>query len=116
MPGGLRSDTAYGVSHDGSTVVGYGQGGKAFIWDQAHGSRWIGQILVDDYGFDISEWHYLSDIRGISADGRTVTGTGWRYDAPGSTAIHDQSFLAYLPPSTATASSTPATAPPSRPA
>jgi probable HAF family extracellular repeat protein len=98
LPDGRRAQIARGVSHDGSRVVGSGQSGKAFIWDQEHGSRWIGQILVDDYGFDISEWHYLSDIRGISADGRTVAGTGWRYDAPGSTAIHGQSFLAYLPP------------------
>jgi probable HAF family extracellular repeat protein len=98
MPDGLRAEVALGVSHDGSRVAGTGQNSRGFIWDEEHGSRWIGQILVDDYGIDISDWYLLRGIEGMSADGRFVTGTGWRYDAPGSTAIHGQSYYAYLPP------------------
>ena len=77
------------VNGDGSIIVGWAitktqpsppEPGvplvSGFIWDRAHGMRDFEQILGDDFGLDLSNWGYLAPT-GISADGRTITGTGY---------------------------------------
>lgn len=77
------------VNADGSVIVGWAitntthtyppEPGvtllSGFIWDQEHGMRDFKQELVDDFGFDLSGWGFLAPT-GISADGRTIVGTG----------------------------------------
>jgi hypothetical protein len=65
---------AMDVSGDGSTLIGYSDDGP-FIWDATHGMRNIQQVLVDDYGLDLSGWT-IQNVTAISADGRTIVGNG----------------------------------------
>jgi probable HAF family extracellular repeat protein len=70
---------AQGVSGDGAIVVGVNSDGhsyeKPFIWDATHGMRNLQQVLIDDFGLDLSGWT-LTSAHAISADGRTIAGTG----------------------------------------
>ncbi|CAK9076044.1 PEP-CTERM sorting domain-containing protein [Durusdinium trenchii] len=78
LPGGSFNSTARGVSADGSVVVGQSssaQGTEAFLWDDANGMRSLKDVLTSEYGLDLTDWS-LYDARGISADGRTIVGTG----------------------------------------
>ncbi len=64
------------VTADGTIVVGADidwQG--ATIWDAENGMRWLHDVLVTDYGMDLSGWVF-GDARGISADGSTIVGRG----------------------------------------
>jgi probable HAF family extracellular repeat protein len=71
--------SAHAVSGDGSIVVGdsasVNASGEAFIWDEAHGMRSLKQVLVVEYGLDLSGWS-LFDATGISLDGKTIVGAG----------------------------------------
>ena len=87
---------ANGVSGDGSIVVGAGDtfdGTRAFIWDESHGIRDLNDVLVTDYGLDLSGWD-LKVANAISDDGQTIVGMG----------IHNgnqEAFVAMVPePST----------------
>jgi probable HAF family extracellular repeat protein len=76
LPGGPFYSIPAGVSFDGSIIVGTGyndsfQGREAFIWDAAHGMRSLQEVLVNDYGLDLTGWMLVEAI-GISADGRTI--------------------------------------------
>ncbi|MBK8270786.1 MAG: PEP-CTERM sorting domain-containing protein [Planctomycetes bacterium] len=78
LPGGDFASSATAVSADGSIIVGQGTastGEVAFIWDQSHGMRDLRELLVGDFGLDLTGWtlRYVSDI---SADGRVIVGTG----------------------------------------
>jgi uncharacterized membrane protein len=81
LPGGdSASSNALHVSGDGSIVLGLSSsnaplGREPFIWDSANGMRSLQQVLVNDYGLDLTGWT-LSVPRGISADGRTIVGDG----------------------------------------
>jgi probable HAF family extracellular repeat protein len=91
LPGGWFSSDARAVSADGAVVVGasvvdvnsFDEGNvhhnepvyEAFIWDQAHGMRRLADVLVDDYGLDLTGWR-LGWALGISDDGRTIVGYG----------------------------------------
>ena len=70
---------ALGVSGDGSIVVGtdllFGHPDQAFIWDAKNGMRALDQVLVNDYGVDLSGWN-LSWAEAISPDGLTIIGYG----------------------------------------
>ncbi|MEX2141202.1 MAG: PEP-CTERM sorting domain-containing protein [Pirellulales bacterium] len=71
---------AYGVSADGSIVVGRGvdpSGPEPFIWDPVHGTRNLTSVLRADYGLaeSLSGWN-LTQASGISDDGRTIVGFG----------------------------------------
>jgi probable HAF family extracellular repeat protein len=80
---GISKSAALGVSGDGSIIVGSSfrsfsfdpPNGVAFIWDTAHGMRDLRHVLVSDYGLDLAGWQ-LSAAHAISADGRTIVGTG----------------------------------------
>jgi probable HAF family extracellular repeat protein len=81
LPGGNHTSYAYAVSADGEIIVGYSHGdlgGRPFIWDAEYGMRNLMEILEDDYGFDLSDWHHLTSAKGISDDGNTIVGTGVR--------------------------------------
>lgn len=79
LPGGSIDSQAFGVSDDGAVVVGYGRVGaiafEAFVWDNLHGMRSLKDVLVDEYGLDLSEWS-LERANAISGDGKTIVGSG----------------------------------------
>jgi probable HAF family extracellular repeat protein len=67
------------ASADGSVIVGSTGATRSdlepFIWDAVKGMRSLQDQLVDVYGLDLSGWELL-EARGISDDGRTITGFG----------------------------------------
>jgi len=92
LPGGSTHTHAYGVSDDGSTVVGSSGtelGSHAFVWNEDGGMQRLYNIL-DDGGVDLSHWTSFGTINAISADGRWVTGRGVNIDGD------YESFLADL--------------------
>ncbi len=52
-----------------------GSGGSAAFWDQTNSIRQVSDLLVNDFGVDLSGWT-LNEATGISADGLTIVGTG----------------------------------------
>jgi probable HAF family extracellular repeat protein len=68
------SSVANATSADGSVVVGSSTS-EAFVWDQAYGTRSIADLLVNDFGLDLTGWT-LKAATGISADGLTIVGQG----------------------------------------
>lgn len=80
-PGLSSCDTwsvAKAASADGSVIVGdpfQGSGDCTFIWEAQHGIRSLHEVLINDYGLDLTGWQ-LSEARGISADGNTIVGFG----------------------------------------
>src|SRR5690606_21660986 len=69
----------WGVSGDGSVIVGDLSGGNPripYIWDEDHGFRPVTQVLTDG-GADLAGWEIRS-INATSADGRTFVGWGFR--------------------------------------
>ena len=86
LDGGSFQSFAFAASRNGSVIVGratiegvagpFGGGSapRAFIWDAAHGMRDLQQVL-QDAGAPITGWK-LQEARGVSADGRTIVGTG----------------------------------------
>ncbi|MFN9671471.1 MAG: hypothetical protein ACK552_02380, partial [Microcystis sp.] len=70
LPGGSFSSEAYGVSANGSVVVGYSSssaGSQAFRWTQGTGMVGLGDLLGGGF---------FSRSRGVSADGSVVVGEG----------------------------------------
>ena len=79
---GFGHTEALDVSGDGSIIVGQASGSvaggddrTAFIWDATHGIRGLQDVLVNDYGLDLTGWT-LRPAQGISADGTTIVGWG----------------------------------------
>jgi hypothetical protein len=66
------------ASADGSVVVGLGLFG-ATVWDARQGFRSISSVLSSDHGLDQGGMSLLT-ATGISADGRTIVGTGRNRD------------------------------------
>jgi uncharacterized membrane protein len=84
---------AYGVSPDGTTIVGGGQiDGSAFIWDPDHGYRDLQSLLANDLGLgdQLAGWT-LYEADGISADKATILGRGLNPDGK------LESFVAVIP-------------------
>lgn len=74
--GVLQFGEAYGISADGSMIVGTGRGGEgALLWTADGGVLRIADLLADTYGLDLSGW-YLSSATAISADGTVIVGDG----------------------------------------
>jgi probable HAF family extracellular repeat protein len=66
LPGGNTS-IAYGVSADGSVVVGESNG-AAFVWDSENGMRSLLDVLEVGFGLDLTGWT-LEEARAVSDDG-----------------------------------------------
>ncbi len=81
---------ALAANTDGSVILGVGGGSDPWIWDAVNGVRSLTSILEAANG-DVSQWSYLS-AAAMSADGKTVVGTGSLASASGLT-----SFIARLP-------------------
>ncbi|HEV8112104.1 MAG TPA: hypothetical protein VGR31_04960 [Planctomycetota bacterium] len=84
--GGLftDTDTAWAANTDGSVVVGMenlsqGNGfmGRAFLWDQQHGTRILRDVLINDFGLgaQLAGWE-LNCATCVSDDGLTLAGYG----------------------------------------
>ncbi|MFH1370654.1 MAG: PEP-CTERM sorting domain-containing protein [Planctomycetota bacterium] len=65
---------ALAVSGDGAIVVGQLSGG-IFIWDANHGMQNLKNVLENAYGLNLTGWQ-LDIEADISADGRTIVGSG----------------------------------------
>ncbi|MFM9996914.1 MAG: PEP-CTERM sorting domain-containing protein [Phycisphaerales bacterium] len=88
LPGGGFDSIAFGVSADGSVIVGRasvdqlppcgifgcGSAGRAFIWDAVNGMRDL-EAVLSAAGATTEGWD-LQEARAVSADGRTIAGTG----------------------------------------
>ena len=78
---------AHAISGDGSVVVGMVNGRQypfefeAFIWDKVNGMRYLKDVLENDYGLDLTEFH-LEDATGISYDGTKIVGTCTKANPP----------------------------------
>ena len=72
---GHNTSHAFGVSQDGSIVVGSSDS-NAFIWDAGHGIRNLQDVLENEYGLDLGGW-LLRGVFGISDDGTVLTGIGY---------------------------------------
>jgi probable HAF family extracellular repeat protein len=88
LPGGNIWSAAFDVSGDGSVVVGMSSVASptsgdqaAFIWDAINGMRNLQDVLISEYGLDLSGWS-LRTCSAISADGLSIVGDG--YDRSGS--------------------------------
>jgi probable HAF family extracellular repeat protein len=110
FPDGKRTAFARGVSADGSIIVGSSEvvavedfittsGGvtvarEPFIWDEVRGSRYLFDVLRNEYGLGaaLAGWSDLALASAISGDGRTIVGLGVNPDGNG------EAWIAYLGP------------------
>jgi uncharacterized membrane protein len=77
-PGGAGGSVPTAASGNGARVVGWVlQAGsdEAVIWDAAHGSRSLADVLASDYALPLPGWKLLR-ATSISDDGRVIAGTG----------------------------------------
>ena len=75
---GKTSSGAEDISANGSVIVGYSTGSGTtvpFIWDEENGMRNLQDILVNNYGLNLTGWT-LQNATSISADGLTIAGYG----------------------------------------
>lgn len=86
MPLDMPGTSPLRITADGGTIVG-GGGGRALIWDATNGRRDLQNVLMEDYGLDLSQWQ-LWEATDISADGSVIVGRGfhqvggeWRQEA-----------------------------------
>jgi probable HAF family extracellular repeat protein len=77
LPGGWESSYAYGVSSNGSVIVGWSDGGQGYTqacyWDSS-GVHDLRDTLVG-LGVDMTGWT-LYQAMGVSADGTVIVGYG----------------------------------------
>jgi len=93
LPGGLDLSLADDANADGSIIVGRSRAGAsdaAFIWDADNGMRDLKQVLMDDFGLDLTGWS-LNEAHAISADGTMIAGTGTNPDG------NPEGWIAVLP-------------------
>ena len=84
FPNGVINARARALSADGSVVVGnylapggYSVEQSAFIWTRDAGFQDLREVL-ENIGVNTSEWLYLKEAWGVSADGTRIYGTGTR--------------------------------------
>jgi uncharacterized membrane protein len=93
LAGGSFRSFAFGVSGDGSVVVGQGSssnGTEAFRWTSGGGMESLMDVLIAE-GVDVSDWNSLTRAEAVSADGNTIVGYG--INAAGNT----EAFIAIVP-------------------
>lgn len=73
--------SALSCNADASLIGGTQGDRRAWIWDAAHGMRDLRDVLITDYGFDLSNLR-LESVEYISPDGRYLMGIG-QTGAPG---------------------------------
>jgi len=76
---------AFGVSEDGSVIVGEigtASGVAAFVWDEKSGIRLLADLLEDEHGADLTGYD-LTRALDVSDDGRRIVGTGRGPDGSG---------------------------------
>lgn len=80
LPNGGNS-TALAASGDGNIIIGFAntQYSEPFVWDITHGMRSLQGLLVEQHA-DLTGWS-LDSALGISADGRTLVGSGYHNGA-----------------------------------
>lgn len=74
------AETAYSASEGGEVIVGRARAdasSHAFLWTEADGVRLLQDVLASQ-GVDLAAagWTRLVEARAVSADGRTIVGTG----------------------------------------
>jgi uncharacterized membrane protein len=77
LPGGLFDSSSFGISRDGSAVVGSStsaNGVEAFIWTQATGMQSV-KTLLTIAGLDLTGWD-LNVATDLSDDGLSIVGVG----------------------------------------
>ena len=82
LPGGGFFSEATATSADGAVVVGWSSSAsaaEAFLWTAADGMQSLHDLLVNDFGLDLTGWQ-LREAFGISADGMTIVGEGTNPD------------------------------------
>jgi probable HAF family extracellular repeat protein len=101
LPGGEFQSAAYGVSADGSVIVGQGfsdaGGHEAFIWNAVDGMQSL-QDVLSDAGIDMTGWQLYSALD-VSADGTAIVGRGHDPDGnlvPWRAVVPEPSTLALL--------------------
>ena len=90
LPGGAFSSHANGVSANGSTVVGISSSDsvrEAFIWDSTNGMRSLKEVLINEYGLDLTGWT-LNAAYGVSGNGKRIVGVGKNPDG------YDEAWIA----------------------
>jgi probable HAF family extracellular repeat protein len=78
LEGGDFNSMAFGASDDGAVVVGAGfteSGYRAFIWDADNGMRDPKEVLVNDFGLNLTGWT-LEEAYDVSDDGLVIVGQG----------------------------------------
>lgn len=79
LPGGAFQSVAMDASASGTIIVGEGINAlgenAAFIWDPIHGMRDFQEVLVNDFGLDLTGWR-LEIAHAVSDDGLTIVGRG----------------------------------------
>jgi uncharacterized membrane protein len=82
LPGGAFDSRASAASADGAIVLGQGEtanGNEVFLWTADHGLRSLQELLVNEFGLDLTGWQ-LEYPGGISPDGRYIVGSGTNPD------------------------------------
>jgi hypothetical protein len=82
LAGGSFNSQALSTSADGSVVVGLSSsasGTEAFLWDAINGMRALDDVLMTDFGLDLTGWT-LQHARGVSDDGLVIAGFGTNPD------------------------------------
>jgi uncharacterized membrane protein len=94
---GTPEGSALDVSGNGDVIVGAGgswtsafQPQRAFLWDRARGTRDLKAYLLQLGSTDVASWT-LQSATAISADGRTIAGTGLNPLA------QKEAFIAHIP-------------------
>ena len=78
LPGGVVESYAWATSADGFVIVGVGtgvRGQEAFIWDDQRGMRSLRDVLINEYGLELNDWH-LEQAYDVTPDGTTIVGYG----------------------------------------
>ncbi len=87
---------AYDTSWDGNVIVGEvathsGSGFGPFYWTPEDGVQWLTDVL-DEHGVVVPDGWHLGRANAVSADGRTIIGSGINPDGAG------EGWVAYLGP------------------